>query len=239
MTTEAAHHDRTTGATDAAEPVEAIKAEGTRQLHRNGALVLTPESVRTALGMTATDFARHFASRDALLTALVVDAYDGMGERAEQAVRESAAADAAPLARWVAVCRAVRDWATDHPQEYELIYGTNIPGYDAPPETMVAGARTAMALIGTLQHAAEQGALETGEQEELPGPVADAVRGLAEGMAQGLPEPVVARLLVAWTQLFGMTGFSVFGHIAAFGEDPAAFVDHAAAAMGRYVGVRG
>lgn len=233
MTTKAAHPDHTTDTTDT------IKAEATRQLHRDGALVLTPESVRTALGMPEAEFAKHFASRDALLTALVVDAYDGMGERAEQAVRESAESDAEPLARWVAVCRAVRDWAMDQPHEYELIYGTNIPDYDAPPETMVAGARTAMALIGTVQHAAKQGALDTGTAEELPQPIEDAVRGLVETMAEGLPEPVVARLLVAWTQLFGMASFSVFGHIVAFGEDPAAFVDHAAAAMGRYVGVRG
>lgn len=218
---------------------EAIKAEATRQLHRNGALVLTPESVRVALGMDAEEFRAHFADRDALLTSLIVDAYDGMGARTEQAVRHSEETGAEPLARWVAVCRAVRDWAMECPHEYELIYGTNIPGYDAPPETMVAGARTALALIGSLQHAAAVGALETGEDEPLPGPVAEAVRGLAENMAQGLPEPVIGRLLIAWTQLFGMTSFSVFGHIVAFGEDPAAFVDHAAASMGRFVGIRG
>lgn len=233
MTTEATQPARPT---DAPETVDAIKVEATRQLHSRGALVLTPESVRTALAMPEEEFTGHFASRDALLTALVVDAYDGMGERAEAAVRESS--DEAPLARWVAVCRAVQGWAVEQPYEYELIYGTNIPDYDAPPETMVAGARTAMALIGTLQHAAKQDMLETGTTEALPRPVADAVRGLAEGMAEGLPEPVVARLLVAWTQLFGMTSFSVFGHIAAFGEDPDAFVGHAAAAMGRYVGIR-
>lgn len=219
--------------------LDAIKAEATRQLHRDGALVLTPESVRAALDMPEEDFGKHVPDRDALLTALVVDAYNGMGDWAERAVSESATADSAPLDRWVAVCRAVHDWAVEHPREYELIYGTNIPAYDAPQETMVAGARTAMALIGTLQHAAGQGALTTGEAEPLPRPLAEAVRGLAQGMAQGLPEPVVARLLVAWTQLFGMTSFSVFGHIVAFGEDPIAFVDHAAAAMGRYVGVRG
>ncbi|MBB1254806.1 WHG domain-containing protein [Streptomyces sp. OF3] len=216
----------------------AIKAEATRQLHQRGALVLTPDSVRAELGLSDDEFAVHFATRDDLLTALVVDAYDGMGERAEQALAQARESAAQPLDRWVAVCRAVRDWATDNPYEYELIYGTNIPGYDAPPETMVAGARTAFALIGSLRDAAEAHALTSGEPEPLPEPVAAAVRGLAEGMAEGLPEPVIGRLLVAWTQLFGMTGFSVFGHIAAFGEDPAAFVDHAAATMGRFVGIK-
>lgn len=222
---------------DPDDTLSRIKEGAFRHVRDRGALTLSPDAVAEALGEEAAELRRHVADRDALLTLLVVDAYDGMGDYAERAVRASAESGATPLERWVAVCRAIRDWAMENPHKYELIYGTNVPGYDAPPETMVAGARTATALIEVLRDASERGALEVGDAEKPPRPVQAAVEGLVDGMAAGLPEPVVTRLLVAWTQLFGMVGFSVFGHIVAFGEDPGAFVQHAARVTGRFVGI--
>lgn len=63
------------------------------------------------------------------------------------------------------------------------------------------------------------------------------VAALGEGMLSGLPPAVIARMLVAWTQLLGMVSFAVYGHVQGFAADPDAFFDHAAAAMGHYVGL--
>src|SRR2546429_434513 len=78
---------------------------------------------------------RYFASRDELLTALILDAYNAMGEAAERA--DAGVTDRTDLAgRWFAVARALRAWALERPHEYALIYGSPVPGYAAPADTV-------------------------------------------------------------------------------------------------------
>ena len=111
-----------------------IKAEARRQLAAGGAQQLSLRAVARELGMVSSAVYRYFPSRDDLLTALIIDAYDALGEAAEAAagrLRQTAV-----RARWTAACHAVRDWAKAHPHEYALIYGSPVPGYQAPQETI-------------------------------------------------------------------------------------------------------
>jgi AcrR family transcriptional regulator len=78
--------------------------------------------------MASSAMYRYFTSRDELLTALIVEGYDAMGEVAETA----AASGGTPARRFRAVCRAVRGWALDHPHEYALLYGAPVPGQAGP-----------------------------------------------------------------------------------------------------------
>ena len=39
---------------------------------------------------------------------------------------------------WLDACRAVRAWAVANPHEYALVYGSPVPGYRAPPDTVPA-----------------------------------------------------------------------------------------------------
>lgn len=112
------------------EVTAAIKEEARRQLASEGPTKLSLRAVARELGMVSSALYRYFPSRDDLLTALIIDAYDSLGEAAEEA--HAAVADGAPVERWVAVGEAVRGWALAHPQEYALIYGTPVPGYSAP-----------------------------------------------------------------------------------------------------------
>lgn len=112
------------------EITAAIKDEARTQLAAEGAARLSLRAVARELGMVSSALYRYFPSRDDLLTALIVDAYDAIGAAAEQAAAE--AGTDRPLDRWTAVCRAVRTWAVAHPHEYALIYGSPVPGYTAP-----------------------------------------------------------------------------------------------------------
>ena len=56
--------------------------------------------------MVSSAVYRYFPSRDELLTALIIDAYDAVGERAEEA--ETASRNRRVDARWLKVCEAVR-----------------------------------------------------------------------------------------------------------------------------------
>ena len=105
-----------------------IIAEARRQLALQGAPALSLRAVTRQLGMASSAVYRYFPSRDDLITALIVEAYDALGVVAEAAV----ATDGPAGDRWGALCRSIRGWAVEHPHEYALIYGSPIPGYQAP-----------------------------------------------------------------------------------------------------------
>src|ERR1700733_12038987 len=122
-----------------AEIAGEIKVEARRQLATTGAQ-LSLRAVARELGMVSSALYRYFPSRDDLLTALIIDAYDAMGEVAETAI----AAGARPRVRWLAACHAIRGWALAHPHEYSLIYGSPVPGYRAPQATVGPASRGAV-----------------------------------------------------------------------------------------------
>ena len=123
-----------------------IKAIARQHLASDGAN-LSLRAVARDLGVVSSAIYRYFASRDDLLTALILDAYNALGTAVEAA--DAAVADADDLAgRWLAVCHAVRDWALAAPHEYALIYGSPVPGYQAPQDTVPAATRSVTVLGG-------------------------------------------------------------------------------------------
>src|SRR5436305_12725507 len=114
-----------------AEMTEEIKAVARRHLAAEGA-DLSLRAVARDMGMVSSALYRYFPSRDELLTALIIDAYNAIGEAAET----GAAAYDDLTGRWCGACRGVRAWAVAHPREYALIYGSTIPGYVAPRDTV-------------------------------------------------------------------------------------------------------
>ena len=48
-----------------------------------------------------------------------------------------------PATTWTTAAHALRAWALARPHEFQLIYGTPIPGYVAPPETVPLAERVA------------------------------------------------------------------------------------------------
>src|SRR5437660_1749917 len=62
--------------------------------------------------------------------------------------------------RWLAACRAVRDWALAHPHEYSLVYGSPVPGYQAPEQTIGPASRVATVLGKIISDAQASGVLD-------------------------------------------------------------------------------
>ncbi|GHC81281.1 TetR/AcrR family transcriptional regulator [Streptomyces violaceochromogenes] len=212
------------------EVTAAIKDEARRQLAAEGAARLSLRAVARELGMVSSALYRYFPSRDDLLTALIIDAYDSLGESAE-AAHEAAAP---PFERWISVCQAVRGWALDHPHEYALIYGSPVPGYSAPDTTVPAAARVGLLLIGIARDA------HRGAAPDRPA-LADDLRPEAERMAADLapdlPPEVVTALVAAWAQLYGLVGFELFGQFNRVVEDRETFFRHAVGQLARGVGL--
>jgi AcrR family transcriptional regulator len=217
-----------------AELTREIKDEARRQLATSGADGLSLRAVARELGMVSSALYRYFPSRDELLTALIIDAYDALGEAAESASKGMPGRDF--RGRWLAACRAVRNWAVSHPHEYALIYGSPVPGYQAPRDTVGPAARVPLVLIGIVRDAHATGALSV-SMDVLGGFLAGQLSALAATAAPGVPASTLARAATAWTQLFGMVSFELFGQLAGTFEPAGELFDFAAERMAALAGL--
>jgi AcrR family transcriptional regulator len=221
-----------------AELTAEIKDESRRQLAAGGAEALSLRAVARELGMASSALYRYFPSRDDLLTALIIDSYDALGGQVEQSVSARRAAD--HLGRWRAACRAVRSWALEHPHEYALIYGSPIPGYRAPRDTVEPAARIPYALLGVVRDCWQAGRLEpAGTDLALSRTMArqvDLVAGLTA--MESVPRPTLAGVLIAWTHLFGAVSFELFGHLEGVFDDKGAVFEHSINQLAHLIGLR-
>ncbi|HET6503144.1 MAG TPA: TetR/AcrR family transcriptional regulator [Amycolatopsis sp.] len=214
-----------------AELTREIKGEARRQLGEVGANGLSLRAVARELGMVSSALYRYFPSRDHLLTELIVDAYNAIGEAAENA---DPGPGTAPRRRWLDIWRAVRGWARQHPHEYALIYGSPVPGYRAPEDTIAPAARVATALL----RVAGSGPLTPAHPgPPLPPELEEQASRLAAGLGADHSAADMARLLITWTQLFGAIGFELFGQYVNVVEPADAFFDYLAASMADLVGL--
>jgi AcrR family transcriptional regulator len=218
--------ERTTGtrARARAQTIDDILRVARAHLAQDGAN-LSLRSVARDLGMVSSAVYRYFDSRDTLLTALIIEAYDDLGgatERAEAAVRRSDL-----RGRWQATCHAIRDWSRANPAEFGLLYGTPVPGYSAPEDTIAPAARTVVVMTAILRDAIERGDVAPLPHERLPATTRTDLEGVGvlPGF-EGVSPAVLARGMHAWAGLFGLIGFELFGRLTNAVHDYDAWFDY-------------
>ena len=192
---------------------------GRRHLATDGASGLSLRAIARDLGASSSAVYRYVASRDELLTRLIVAAYDALGAAAETA--EAAVARENLAGRWSAVCNAVRGWALDNPNEYALIYGTPVPGYVAPAATIAPAARISSVLLGILADVAARRLPLAVAEDDMPSGGQKALAPLRAITGPGVPDALLQRGLMAWAALFGTVSFELFGQFHGIvGEQP-------------------
>ena len=115
----------------------AIRAAARQQIAEVGGGALSMRAIAREVGLVSSAVYRYFPTREALLTAMIVESYGNLAS-ALPATEGLAGAEA-----WRTLGRGLRAWARSVPHEFQLIYGTPIPGYVAPPETVPAAAAVA------------------------------------------------------------------------------------------------
>jgi AcrR family transcriptional regulator len=214
-----------------------IKTVARRHLETDGAN-LSLRAVARDMGMVSSALYRYFASRDELLTALILDAYNNLGATVEAA--DAAVTDRASLrGRWLTAARAIRSWALAKPAEYALLFGSPVPGYAAPQDTIAAAARTSLVLIRILADGHATGALTTGNagRLQLPGAVHADLAAVARQIAPGLPEELLLLGMTGWLNLFGTVSFELFGQLNNVIEARAQFFDEQMELMADLMGI--
>lgn len=223
-----------------AEMVDEIKSVARRHLAVEGAN-LSLRAVARDMGMVSSALYRYFASRDELLTALIIDAYNSMGEAAEAA--DAGFPDRCDLlGRWLAVASALRAWALARPHEYALIYGSPVPGYAAPADTVGPSTRPVVVFGQILVDARAAGTLPASRasapgEDHLPPALAADLRQVTDVVAAGVDESSAARGLIAWTELFGAISFELFGRLSNTISERDAWFEHQMRAMAAWIGI--
>jgi AcrR family transcriptional regulator len=190
--------------------VTEIKTVARRHLATDGAN-LSLRAVARDMGMVSSALYRYFASRDDLLTALIIDAYNALGAAVEDA--DAAVTERDDLrGRLLALGRAVRQWALAKPAEYALIFGSPVPGYAAPAETVVAAQRTPDVLLGIFVDGFAAKALRAPTGELAPELGAD-MTAARDAIAPSLPPDLFALGTIAWIHIFGAVSFELFGQL--------------------------
>ena len=129
---------------------EAIKEIAWKQIAGFGASALSLRAIARELKITAPAIYNYFPDRDALVTALIVDAFTSFGDWQLEA-RDSVPEEDLK-GRMEAIGLAYRDWAHAFPQRYQLIFGTPIPGYKGPIERIFpSSARSLSALVSVIE----------------------------------------------------------------------------------------
>ncbi|HZO70117.1 MAG TPA: TetR/AcrR family transcriptional regulator [Kribbellaceae bacterium] len=220
-----------------------IKVEARRQLATHGAEGLSLRAVARELGMVSSALYRYYPSRDELLTALILDAYNAVAEQVEQAVAKRRTGDF--LGRWRAACNAVREWGLANPQEYALIYGSPVVGYRAPRDTAAPAARVPVVLLRIVQDSHQAGKLADAPNRPALSPAAarqvDLIVEAVEDLDLDLrpvPRANLAAVVIAWTQLYGMVSFELFGHLEGVIDDKQVMFEHATNQLAHLVGLR-
>jgi len=195
---------------------DAIKETAWQQIAEYGAPALSLRAIARELKITAPAIYNYFPDRDALVTALIIDAYKSFGDS------QLAARDAVPtedlMGRLRAIGVAYRDWAHRYPQRYQLIFGTPIPGYEAPMEKVFpSSARSIMALFSVVESFRAAGKLAA---ESFP-PVKQEYRAQYEMWKTQVGElrPIsVFVAMIIWARVHGIVSLEIQGNLPPFGK---------------------
>jgi hypothetical protein len=98
-----------------------------------------------------------------------------------------------------------------HPAEYGLLYGSPVPGYAAPQETVAPAAKVVLLLVDIVVDGADR--LEPLPSTTIPEAVRVDLRRLIDERPGDLPEERLDRVFLAWTHLFGLLNFEIFGRL--------------------------
>ncbi|MEE1620976.1 TetR/AcrR family transcriptional regulator [Zafaria sp. J156] len=186
-----------------ADNIARIKELALGQLAESGAADLSLRAIARELNLVSSAIYRYFPSRDELITALIVDAYNDLA-----ASLEAAGSTRAPhRVRWSAVTGAFRSWAREQPHRFALVYGSAIPGYRAPGDTIEPAARVVRAFCAPAVR---------GPGARLPGGAADGLAGQLDVFADAVgverdPDAVLD-LAAAFARMVGAVQLELNGH---------------------------
>ena len=186
----------------------AIMEAARRELTEEGAGGLSMRAIAREVGMVSSAVYRYFPTREALLTAMIVESYGHLAETLNEVSART------PARRWTRLAHTLRDWARSTPHEFQLIYGTPIPGYSAPPETIPAAAAVATPFLQIGLYASVEGFRNRRLTAQMAG---------RRDLVPDLEPSAAAAILAELAALIGAVSLELAGHLVG-SADPADYL---------------
>ena len=190
-----------------------VKQAALLQLAESGPAGLSISAIGKQLGVSGPALYRYFASRDELLTELVIDAYHDLAHALTDAARHAPGLH--PRARLEDIARAYRSWALAQPHRYRLLFGPPLPGCNAHAQRLVEAAQASMnVLLGVLR--------ELGDRTGNPPaePLASQLLALARTYGPDVDAAIALRAINIWSRLHGLVSLEIAGNFASMDIDP-------------------
>jgi AcrR family transcriptional regulator len=198
---------------------QAIKETAWKQIAEFGAPTLSLRAIARELNITAPAIYNYFPNRDALVTALIVDAYTSLGDSQKSTLENMLKKDSG--SRFSALGIAYRDWAVMYPQRYQLIFGTPIPNYDAPEDTTTPAAAWALLpLIETIQALYDEGSLRVERLAKLSPELKSMLETWIQFAGNIAEAEVLYTAYVVWSRVHGLVTLELGGQLPSFFTDP-------------------
>ncbi|MFZ0325423.1 MAG: TetR/AcrR family transcriptional regulator [Actinomycetes bacterium] len=198
------------------QTVEEIKSAARAQLVAHGPAGIQLRAVARDVGLTAPAVYRYFPGIDELIEAVTVDLY---GELCDTLEAAHAKAPADPMAQMLAISRAFRTWAVDHPHEFALMFATPPTAIGQQPSSACEEASSRFGSIFAGQFIAiwEAEAFAVPADDALAPGIAEALdpywTWLTSSLAPAMPKGAVVRFLEGWVRIYGCVAMETFGHL--------------------------
>jgi AcrR family transcriptional regulator len=195
---------------------KAIKETAWKQIAEFGAPALSLRAIARELKITAPAIYNYFPDRDALVTALIVDAFTSFGDS------QLEARDSVPIndleGRFKAIGLAYRNWAHAYPQRYQLIFGTPIPGYEAPWEKIFpSSTRSISALFSVVESFRAAGKLNATSFPPINNEYKVHYERWRAQVGDIHPLSVFVAMII-WARVHGVVSLEIQGNLPLFGK---------------------
>ena len=192
---------------------EEIKSTARQLMAEKGTAGLSVRAIARQMEMTAPALYHYFASLNDLITALIEDAFTQLADTVEAASQNPTLTTS--IERFTAVATAYRDWALNHPIDFQLLYGNPIPDYSQPTGVTYPPARRSfLVTAGIFTAAIENGEIDLPlEYRNLPPQLEQSLLDLTQIDGHDLPLPALYLAATAWAKVHGHIMLELFNLI--------------------------
>src|SRR5215471_13918260 len=232
-----------------AATMEEITATARRLLVEQGPEAASLRAIAREMGMTAPGLYRYYSSRDQLLRHVVAEMFRELAGDIHRAIQESvdplaSAADDREkrdrvAVKMIAACREFRSWALAHKEEFALLFGVPLPGFDdgrfdIAQECALEFAGTFYTLFLELWHAVK---FPVPAQTEIDPRLLPQLGRFRDTLRTDAPEGAILIFLRCWVLLYGAVSMEVFGHLGFALSDTAPMFDITLSDLARLIGL--
>jgi AcrR family transcriptional regulator len=196
-----------------------------RLLVQQGPDAVTLRAIAREMGMTAPALYRYFSSHEELLRHVVADIFTELADHVRAAVHVAADGAAGELTeaeamvlKMIAACREFRAWTLEHVPEFNMIFGSPLPGLEYLHEitrdpTIDCGYQFGKVFLDLFGDLYRRRPFSIPADDEIQPGLRDQLARYRELTGTDLPLGALQTFLRCWVILYGAVSLEVFGHL--------------------------